>query len=94
MISYRIRLPTEKEREGLVSKEVRSLWDYETALLRFYQVIILLLSIAMFEYVLSVGLGYSVWLMTYNMCQGIWTQMSAPVPVPSKAFKCSVSVWS
>ncbi|CAM6103085.1 unnamed protein product [Calypogeia fissa] len=40
---YRIRLPTEKEREMMVSKEVRSLWDYETALLRFYQAYVQLL---------------------------------------------------
>ena len=35
---YRIRLPTEKELQMPVSKEVRELRDFEAALLRAYQV--------------------------------------------------------
>lgn len=35
---YRIRLPTGKELEMVVSKEVRKLRDFETALLKYYQV--------------------------------------------------------
>ncbi|KAG0625935.1 hypothetical protein M758_2G089700 [Ceratodon purpureus] len=34
---YRIRLPTEKELQMVVSKEVRKLRDFETALLKYYQ---------------------------------------------------------
>lgn len=34
---YRIRLPTAKELEMVVSKEVRQLRDFETALLKYYQ---------------------------------------------------------
>jgi Nucleolar complex-associated protein len=36
---YRIRLPTEKELEAPVSKDVKKVRDHETALLRSYQVI-------------------------------------------------------
>ena len=35
---YRIRLPTEKEQEVVVSKEIKRLRDYESTLLRCYQV--------------------------------------------------------
>jgi nucleolar complex protein 3 len=35
--SYRVRLPTEAERAGKISKETRQLWDYERALLTHYQ---------------------------------------------------------
>ncbi len=35
---YRIRLPTEKELEVPVSKEVKQTRDYESMQLRFYQV--------------------------------------------------------
>ena len=35
---YRIRLPTEKELEVPVSKEVKQTRDYENMQLRFYQV--------------------------------------------------------
>ena len=36
---YRIRLPTEKEQEMAVSKEIKRLRDYESTLLRCYQVL-------------------------------------------------------
>ncbi|KAL3945584.1 MAG: hypothetical protein SGBAC_000324 [Bacillariaceae sp.] len=35
--SYRIRLPTDAERAGKVSKETKQLWDYERAILTYYQ---------------------------------------------------------
>jgi nucleolar complex protein 3 len=35
--AYRIRLPTDAERETIVSKETKELWDYERALLTHYQ---------------------------------------------------------
>jgi nucleolar complex protein 3 len=35
--SYRIRMQTETEREGKISKETNALWDYERALLTHYQ---------------------------------------------------------
>eukprot|EP00980_Cylindrotheca_fusiformis_P029218 scaffold22756_cov198-Cylindrotheca_fusiformis.AAC.3 len=35
--SYRIRLPTDAERAGKISKETKQLWDYERALLTYYQ---------------------------------------------------------
>ena len=35
--SYRLRMPTDLERAGKVSKETKQLWDYERALLTFYQ---------------------------------------------------------
>ncbi|KAL0026860.1 hypothetical protein WJX77_007364 [Trebouxia sp. C0004] len=40
---YRIRLPTEKELEVPVSKEVKQTWDYESMQLRFYQAYLKLL---------------------------------------------------
>ncbi|CAJ1905352.1 unnamed protein product [Cylindrotheca closterium] len=35
--SYRIRLPTDAERAGNLSKETKQLWDYERAVLTYYQ---------------------------------------------------------
>lgn len=35
--SYRIRLPTDAERAGKISKETKQLWDYERAILTYYQ---------------------------------------------------------
>ena len=35
--AYRIRLPTDAERAGKVSKEIKQLWDYERALITHYQ---------------------------------------------------------
>lgn len=35
--SYRIRMQTDIEREGKISKETKALWDYERALLTHYQ---------------------------------------------------------
>ncbi len=35
--SYRLRMPTDMERAGAISKETKALWDYERALLTFYQ---------------------------------------------------------
>lgn len=35
--SYRIRLPTDAERAGKVSKETKQLWDFERATLTYYQ---------------------------------------------------------
>lgn len=35
--SYRLRMPTDLERASKVSKETKQLWDYERALLTFYQ---------------------------------------------------------
>lgn len=35
--SYRLRMPTDLERAGKISKETKALWDYERALLTFYQ---------------------------------------------------------
>lgn len=35
--SYRLRMPTDVERAGKISKETKQLWDYERALLTFYQ---------------------------------------------------------
>jgi nucleolar complex protein 3 len=37
---YRIRLPTDKELSMPVSKDVKKLRDYESALLRSYQVVV------------------------------------------------------
>lgn len=35
--SYRLRMPTDVERAGKISKETKQLWDYERALLTHYQ---------------------------------------------------------
>jgi nucleolar complex protein 3 len=35
--SYRLRMPTDAERAGKISKETKQLWDYERALLTYYQ---------------------------------------------------------
>jgi nucleolar complex protein 3 len=37
MPSYRIRLPTDAERAGKISKETKQLWDFERAILTYYQ---------------------------------------------------------
>eukprot|EP00934_Nitzschia_sp_Nitz4_P006768 Nitzschia sp. Nitz4//scaffold102_size76354//16773//18647//NITZ4_005628-RA/size76354-processed-gene-0.35-mRNA-1//-1//CDS//3329532237//6758//frame0 len=35
--SYRLRMPTDEERAAKISKETKQLWDYERALLTYYQ---------------------------------------------------------